>query len=577
MKRITFILALLISVQAQAKTDETRIKSNIDNVTVFLSGAQIYRSGSFNIPAGNSVVVMENVTRYIDPKTLQAKGTGEFTIMDVKFETHYPQPDQTTQTDPNIIPPEIRRKMKTLEDSIQTWNYKLEDTRAMKDLIVAEKTMLMNNGMIKGIGKVNDSLELFKAAMQYFRDRMLYINTEYPKLTRKETALNTELGGMNKRLQELRNWQRHNNLKEDVPKGPIYRIAITVSAEKPVWGKMEVSYLVSQASWTPSYDLRADNLNAPIDIQYKAQIRQNTGVEWNKIPITLSTSNPYSRQEKPMLSPWTLSYYNPNYYRDQAEGYNKRMKDYKSEAQSSVAAGGVAPMQDHLQFDAAEEVSIPKAQDPSSFTVQEQNMVSAEYHINLPYTIESNNEPYMVSVAKKQLKADYYLALVPKLDKNAFLIASITDWEDLNLVPASARIYYEGTFVGESFIDPMMMEDTLKLAMGRDNNITAVRKKLKDKQKDKVVGESRVKEAYLEILIRNNHSYSVDLIVEDQVPISNLEEIKVEDVELGKAEKNEYTGILTWRFKLKGGGSEKLNFGYRVKYDKNKNLNLASW
>jgi uncharacterized protein (TIGR02231 family) len=569
MKRIHILLALFIGTHAFAGIDEKKVESKIDKVTVFLSGAQVHRSGSFNIGAGTSNIVLDGVSPYIDPNSLQARGTGDFTIMDVKFETFYPQPDAVDPVDPNVLPPEIKRKMRVLQDSITQWTWKIEDIRATKALLESEKNMLMNNGMIKGAGKVNDSLELFRAAMQYFHERMTHYNTEMPKVLRQERTLAEVLSGMQGRYNELQNWQRNSQLKDEPDQGPIYRVVVTITADKAVYGKIEVNYLVSQAGWVPSYDIRANELNAPVSLSYKAQIRQNTGVDWNGVPLTLSTANPYSRQQKPELGAWYLNYYNPNYYREKERAYKKDMEDSYNMSAKSSGSGEAAPMQDHIN-----EVA---ARSSVEFVSQEQNMVSAEYKISLPYTIKSNNELYMVGIAEKQLKASYHLELVPKLDNNAFLIANITDWEDMNLVPASARIYYDGTFVGQSFIDPMLMEDTLKLAMGRDNNVTAVRKKLKDKEKDKLVGENKVKEAFLEITIRNNHGYPIQLIVEDQVPVSNQQDIKIEDIDLGKADKNEYTGILTWKFKLKGGGTEKLTFGYSVKYDKNKNLNLASW
>lgn len=154
-------------------------------------------------------------------------------------------------------------------------------------------------------------------------------------------------------------------------------------------------------------------------------------------------------------------------------------------------------------------------------------------------------------------------------------MANITNWEDLNLLPARANIYYDGTYVGQSYLDPTAMEDTLKLAMGRDNSVTAIRKKLKEKEKEKIIGDNKIKDVAYEINIRNAHGYALDIIIEDQVPVSNLNDVKVEVLDKGKAEMNEYSGILTWRLKMKAGGSEKIGFAYTVKYDKNKNLSMA--
>jgi uncharacterized protein (TIGR02231 family) len=402
---------------------------------------------------------------------------------------------------------------------------------------------------------------------------MTEINLDLYNMKKEESAMNKKLTAMNGRLNALNNWSYNNNLKPQIVKGPEYQIVVSVSADKMAIGKIEVSYLVSQCGWTPSYDLKAKDLNAPVELSYKASVHQNTGEEWKDVNLTLSSSNPYLQQTKPILSTWYISYYDPSYYNQRSQGYyDDYYQDMKKGKESSAAYGGVPAMQEKLS---ASPNGIATTAD--QFTTQIQNMVNAEFEIKLPYTIKSNNEPHLVSIAKETLKAEYILALVPKMDKNAFLVANITDWEDLNLLPARANIYYDGTYVGQSYLDPMSMEDTLRLAMGRDNNITAIRKKQKDKEKEKVLGENKVKSLAYEINIKNTHGYNVDMIIEDQIPVSNVDDIKVEMINKGKAGLNELTGFLTWKTKLKAGASEKLTYEYQVKYDKDKQLSFANW
>lgn len=574
MKHITlFLLACLaLNTNLSAADNDKSVDSKISKVTVFLSGAQVYRSAGFYLQPGTHRIILDGVSPYIDQNSIQAKGKGAFTIMDVAFETHYPQPNTLIATT-DEMPKVEKRKMHLLEDSLMRLNYEIEELLSIKEVYNMERKMLLNNGTVKGTGRVNDSIPLLKDAMAFFHDKMTQINMELFKIKKKETALNIKKNGMTNRLSNFQNWRQHNQLVVDKPKGPNYRLVLTINNDKAVQGNVEVSYIVSQAGWVPSYDLRADHINAPISLNYKAEIFQNTGIVWDKIPLTLSTGNPYSSHVKPTLTPWYISYNQPNYYNQQKKIYSsQRAESNKIEEQSvrdksvdGTAMGGVAGYQDDLNIQARTSIDYVQAID---------NMVMAEYKITLPYTIESNNKKYMVGISSKTLDADYHLALVPKLDRNAFLVASVTDWDDLNLVPAKARIYYDGTYVGESYIDPIAMEDTLKLAMGRDNSVSAVRKKLKDKEKEKIIGDNKVKETYFEITLKNSHGYTVDLIVEDQVPISNHADIKVEDLDLDKADKNEFTGILTWRTKLKAGGSDKLKFGYTIKYDKTKNLSM---
>ena len=574
MKQIIILMLILGAFQVSAKDElVTKAQSKIDDVTIFLSGAQIQRSGSFYVQPGVSVIAFENVSAYIDGNTLQARGVGDFTIMDVVFETHYPKPDNANPNQ-NEMPLDVKRKLERLSDSIEDISYQLDELAAIKEVYSLERNMLLSNGTVKGTGKVNDSIPLLKEAMAFFHQKMTQINMELFKLKIKENKLNQTKTAMNGRYADLQNWRLHNNMVINKTNGPIYRLLVTVSAEKAVRGKLEVAYIVSQAGWKPSYDLRAKNANSAIELNYKAEVYQQTGIDWNKVPLTLSTSNPYARQQKPELATWYISYYDPVQYKQKMDLYDakismQRAEDKEMSDDSRFAYGGLTDMQNRLAENA-------NAQSAYDHTVVNNNMVSAEYKINLPYSVKSNNKPHIVAVTKKNLDASYALALVPKLDKNAFLIASVTNWEDLNLIPAKARIYYDGTFVGHSYIDPTLMEDTLKLAMGRDASVSAVRKKLQDKTKEKVIGDNKVRETYFEIVVKNTHGYSIDLILEDQFPISNNQDIKVDLLEFGKADVNEYTGMLTWRYKLRAGGSQKVEFGYSVKYDKNKNLSMVN-
>ena len=558
---------MMATTNAKIELDNTKIKK----VTVFLSGAQVLREGNFTIQPGVSEIVFNNVSPYIDANSMQARGVGDFTIMDVKYNVFYPQPDPV-ENDPQQIPNDVLKKIKLLTDSIEVQNTKLAELHTKMEVRNMEKTMLMNNGTVKGIGKVNDSIALLKDAMAYFHEKMTEINLDLFNMKKEETTLTKKLTGMNGRLTALNNWSYNNNLKPQVIAGPVYQIIVSVNSDKTVLGKLEVTYLVSQASWTPSYDLKAKDLNAPVELAYKGTIHQSTGEEWENVNLTLSSSNPYLQQTKPILNTWYISYYDPNYYYGRSQGYyDDYYKKGEAEKDRAESSEGVPAMQSKINSEAG------PAMTAEQFTEKIQNMVSAEFEIKLPYTIKSNNEPHMVSITKESLKADYILALVPKMDKNAFLVANIVEWEDLNLLPARANIYYDGTFVGQSYLDPMSMEDTLRLAMGRDNNITAIRKKQKDKEKEKVLGDNKIKDLAYEINIKNAHGYNVDIIVEDQIPVSNLEDIKVELTEKGKAGLNETTGMLTWKSKLKAGASEKLTFAYTVKYDKDKQLSFANW
>jgi uncharacterized protein (TIGR02231 family) len=335
-------------------------------------------------------------------------------------------------------------------------------------------------------------------------------------------------------------------------------ILVTISAKESTAGKLEVSYQVNNAGWVPSYDIRSTNKENGIEITYKGKIYQNTGIDWDNVKITLSTGNLNLNNQKPQLYPWYIQYYN------QYKERNKRSR-YSSAKPSMNAVSAEAKVQD-------DEFIIQDAQQLSEFTETVTGMVNTEFKLALKLSIKSGDKGKLMEVIRHSLPASYRYYAVPKLDKNAFLIARITGWENLNLLPGEMSLYNNGTYVGKSFLNPNVTIDTLELSLGRDQFITFERKNVKDNNKNVIIGTSRkVTKAY-EISIKNNKNTDIELVVMDQIPLSNISEIEVKMLENSGAKYDEATGFLTWKMNLKAKDSKKQRFKFSVKYPKEKNI-----
>lgn len=175
---------------------------------------------------------------------------------------------------------------------------------------------------------------------------------------------------------------------------------------------------------------------------------------------------------------------------------------------------------------------------------------------------------------QKEIYTSYEYRAVPKLDTDAFIMARITGWDDLNLMSAKANIYFENMYVGETFINADETKDTLDIALGRDNSIQISRKRLKNFEKDKFLNDQKVLTYAYEIHVRNGKNSNIRLVVEDQIPISNNQQIKVELTDNGKAEVNEYTGMLSWDLKLKAKENKTIKYSFVIKHDKDKQLSM---
>jgi hypothetical protein len=217
--------------------------------------------------------------------------------------------------------------------------------------------------------------------------------------------------------------------------------------------------------------------------------------------------------------------------------------------------------------------SRPKPEKPAPVPIAiEQRATSTEFEIELPYTIPADNQPYDVHMATYEVPANYYYALVPKLSKEAYLIAEITDWSQYSLLSGDANLFFKGTYQGDTYLDMAAFEDTLSLSVGRDEDIIVKRERVRDQSRTSFLGSNKTVERSWKTTIRNTNSYPVALRVEDQYPIPKDDDIKV--VQLGHegGALDEATGTVIWSFNLPAGATAERTIKYAVRYPKKQRL-----
>jgi uncharacterized protein (TIGR02231 family) len=323
--------------------------------------------------------------------------------------------------------------------------------------------------------------------------------------------------------------------------------------------------------------LKASKESQTIDLKHRATVYQNTGLDWKDVLLTLSTGNPSQENVKPALSPQFVGFYVPTVA--SGRGYDGKMPQvYGSVNQqvtqnSNVTNNNDASIREDLDVVKLEEKMV-KADGAgvTDFTNVNQNRMRIEYEIKLKYTIESDNKPHNVVIQSKTMPAQYSYSVVPKLDLDVFLIARVTDWEDMNLIAGTARVYFDNSYIGESYINPRNTNDTLQLNLGRDKSIVVTRNKVKDKCKDKSFSDNHLWTRVYEINVRNSKQIPIRMVVEDQMPVTKEQDIKIEYTEDSGAKFNPETGKLLWDFNLKPKDNKRLVFSYEVKSPKSKPL-----
>lgn len=562
MKKITLLFLFgSFAVQTFAG-DKEIVKSTLSDVTIYAQGAQLHHKANFNYKVGVTEIIVEGISPYIDAKSIQVKATGAVVILDSKYTLYYPQVVQATE---DGIPLKIKKDISLLKDSLRSIGYEIQEIEDELSVLNATKSIIISNGVMRSQGKVNDSLNLLKSAVDYYTLKLTELNKKILSLNKRKQEKLEKKSQMDLRMYNLENFQNQSRPAQP-NNSPIPRIIVTIQSKEVGAGKLSLSYVASNAGWTPLYDLRSDATTGKLSLTYKAQVYQNTGLDWNDVKISISTNNPKANKTKPELNPWYIDY---NSYRAEQKD-RKRNLDYLT--QPSAVPNAV--FNSGFSFSQTLNNSNEDIQGLTSdqFTTVVHQLIAAEFKIDLPYTIKSNNDQHMVLIKQAELNTSFKYFAVPKMDAGVFLVAQMTKLDELQLVPAKANIFFDGTYIGETYIDPTQMDDTLNLSLGKDPNIVVKRTLVKKDCKDKIISDRIERIFAYNIEAKNNKSSTIELIIQDQLPLTTNGDINIEAMELSKGELDTRTGTIEWKMTLKPKDSKLLDYKFKVKHNKDKQI-----
>ena len=552
------MVALTFSSLGNQTTVEEIRKAKLREAIVYTSGVQLRSSLSYNAIKGINEIIIEGISPSIDPQTIQVSATGNVVILDSKYSLFYPK---AIVKDVSSESSRIKRSIRLLNDSIESMGFDIRDLKEQTSVYQQAQNMLRNNGVMKNQGKVSDSLELLQEAIELYTSKMSALNKKLISISKATKFSEKKLAKMNKRLNHLRN--RLSNLGQTKSNTtPIPRVTVSLISEGNVSGKINFSYLSANAGWTPLYDIRSESAEGKIFMNYKAQVYQSTELEWKNIKLRISTNNPYANKTKPELNPWYINYVN---YRSQLSVSRNNNYKMKSSPQEAITNRGYA-----LESIQEDEIAL----DADQFTKVVQQLIAAEFKINLPNSIASNGQKHMVLVQKSELKTNFKYYAVPKMDQSVYLVAEMLKVNELQLIPSKANIFFDGSYIGETYIDPTKMNDTLYLSLGKDPNISISRKLLSSRCKEKTIGDKIEKLQAYSIEIKNMKSSQIEVVIQDQIPITTNSDIVIDKINVGKGKLKERTGLIEWKVKLNPKDKKTFDFDYRIKFDKSKQINI---
>lgn len=525
----------------------------LQKVTVYLQGAHLYYNENVTLQAGNNELIFENISPYINVASLQAASKGAV-VMEVKHQIKYKEKAIATR--------KYDKEIENVLDSLEDIAYAMKDIDNKVHVLETEKNMLMNNRIIKG-QQLRDSLPTLRDGMAFLKEKLNSIYEQSLKLERMKLKLQKQKNKLDTRYNTLLLLQSGQDVFNRTAAQQVNQVVVTLFSDVATNAQVNFNYFVQNANWVPVYDLQATSSTNNFNLKYFANVTQTTGVEWTSVPLTLSTSNPTETNVKPELSPWYLSF----------------MEYLRKDRLSKTLSNARVPMQ-------TESLSIKKKGNSDGYDDVEEDqkyvqnyvqitesIIRTEYEIKLHYTIAADGKMHKVLINQKEVPMIMEFAAVPKVCTDAFLLAKVTGWEDMNILPGNARLYFDGGYVGEMYLDASTTSDTLNVNLGRDKTIAITRKKIKEDVKEKIFTDDKVETRTIEIVVRNTKNIPVEIVLEDQIPIvTGTNEIRVDLFESGGATLDEATGKLTWKVKLKVKDTKKITFTYQIRYPKGKTI-----
>ncbi len=616
MKNNILLFAIIFSYFSanSQKIKEKSITSKVKSATIFLNNAQVTRIKEVKLDQGIQLLKFIGLSPFIDKKSIQIKAKN-IEIQAVNFKKNY-----LSKNKKSIELISLEKKLNFLDKEIEKENVNLLTTQ--------EKIRFFKeNRSIRGSQTL--TVIALKETAQFYGDQMNLLNTKELNSNNTLKRLQREKKLVTKQLEGL-------TIKNSYFTG---EIIVKVTSDLAKNTDFQLIYNVSNVSWYPTYDVRVTDINSPLTIVYKANVKQNSKVDWNNVKLQFSSANPNQSTKAGKITPYFIGYGTrpPNYKNniDEISGY---VSDNKGNLPGvSVIVKGTT-IGTETNFDGKYSIKIPNSKSTLVFsylgykieerltnnstinvTMQENNIsldeivvtargikrekkalgysasyiktgkkdsnysipteeivnqTSVSFKIIEPYTIKSSNKDYVVSMKTYQTDATYIYYTVPRIEERAFLVASLKNWEQYNLLEGEASIYFEDTFIGTSLIDTRFTNNNLDISLGVDKNITVKRTKSKDFTTKQFIGNKKEETSLWDIAIKNNKRQSIKIIILDQIPISTREEITITLDKSFNGELDKKTGEIKWRKIINSNDIEEFQLKYTARYPKNKELLL---
>ena len=519
---------------AEIKTDA----AVVSQVTVYADRAEVVRHLRLRLEPGEHTLVFDQLPATTDLGQVRVDGRGAFTLIDIRTETVQLREAADAQVR------KLQAALKELEVRTQALTQaegRLAFQRGALDKVLTRLTAT-------GKESANPEMDPAKwaAYLDFHAKQLAGIDQATLAKQKEREQVRLESDRLNRELNELRGSQRRAR----------HLAKVNVSVRQAGEAEFDLSYLVRGAGWTPSYDMRASTKTGTLAVTYHAQVRQSTGEDWRGVSLRLSTAQPGIAGREPKLDPWFISRL------EGRRGKPLEMKEYADDA------GGMPQMHNAFAADVGE---AGKTRTRSAKVTV--GATAATYAIERPADILSDNKPTKVSVAQLSFPSVFRHTCVPKLSPHVYLKTKAVNQSDFTLLPGETSVFLDGAFVANASLDLVPAGQDFWTYLGADQSVTVERKVLNRRSETSgVFGQKTARTVFDQVFkVTNGKNTEVDLVLWDQVPIADHEDIKVVIEEPAYAKdtdglKMNESKFLEWRLPLKAGEKKDVPFRFAVEH-----------
>lgn len=544
---ILFCVCLYPGIVLAAPPTHIPAQATISAVTVYQDRAQVTRTATVALKPGSQIIAVEGLPVLLqdDSVRVDAKGTARATITGIEVKRSF-----LSQT--------ADKRVKEIEAELKQLERKLGGLDARKAGLLAQKGFVDSIKVAWG-ERISQQLAIGKPTTGELNEAMGFVGSNTVKVEDQQRDIEQEKQIIKEQMDALKR-------KKQEATGSYRKESKTVevAVETAKEGKLtlDLSGVVNQATWEPSYDVRLASDGTSAELTYRAQVRQQTGEDWNNVPLTLSTARPASGGAPPALYPWRISFYRPMPMTMPAAA---PMRSYKKAAMPMMAENMKADMAMEEEAPAPEPAAFQTAQAAAEGT-------SIAFKIPKPVDIPSDNTRHSTVIALEKLPVSTEYGTVPKLSPVAYLTAELVNKAGWPLLPGTVKIFSGNTFVGSADMKQVASGEKFTLPFGSDDQITVKREELKQHKEAGMFGKNRM--GYRStVTVTNFRKEAQTVSVKDQLPLAGDSEIKIslEEATLPPTEKKD-DGTLIWKMKLAAGEKKVFSYEIVVEYPKDREV-----